>query len=57
MTLLDRHFWRCYLVLVTLLMGLIGFGLVTGQYGPMWAGAVGTALAGGTGLSRRRRGR
>jgi len=33
--LLDRHFWRCYLVLVTLVTGLIAFGLATGQYGPV----------------------
>ena len=55
LTVLDRHFWRCYLVLVTLVTGLIVFGLATGQYGPLWAAAVGTAAAGGTALRSRSR--
>ncbi|MEO6086675.1 MAG: hypothetical protein ABIQ18_26535 [Umezawaea sp.] len=53
--LLTHHFWRLYLVLVTVLVALIVFGVTTGQYGPMWIGAVSTTAAGVTAVRRRRR--
>lgn len=53
--LLTHHFWRLYLVLVTVLVAFIVFGVATGQYGPMWIGAAGTTAAGITAVRRRRR--
>jgi len=46
--LIDQHFGRFYLVLVTVLAALVAFAFVTGSAGPLWAGAVVTGLAGGT---------
>jgi hypothetical protein len=40
---------------VTLLLGLIGFGLATGEYGPMWVGAAGSPVLGIAAVKRRRR--
>lgn len=53
--LLTHHFWRLYLVLVTLLAAVIVFGATTGQHATAWIGAAGTAATGAAVVRRRRR--
>ena len=42
-SLFEQHFWRCYLVLVTMLVAVVAFAATTGEYVPLWA-ALGTAI-------------
>ena len=50
--LFEKHFWRCYLVLVTVLVVLIVFGVTTGEHVPLWA-ALGTAITSVVALHHR----
>ena len=51
--LLEQHFWRCYLVLVTVLAALVVFAATTGGLVPLWA-ALGTGITGVLALRHRK---
>ena len=51
-SLLEQYFWRCYLVLVTVLAALIVFAATTGGLVPLWA-ALGTGITGVLALRSR----